>query len=85
MIQTFVSLEYSEEVQIRGRTARQGANGSYCMVLDAAALEQIGMTAAEVQAMRDTGRFHSTIDKKRKEKFADDYPEKVRQRAMECI
>ena len=69
MIQTFVSQEYSEEVQIRGRTGRQGDNGSYCMVLDAAALEQIGMNSAEVQAMRDTGKFHSMIDAKRKKKF----------------
>ena len=33
VIQTFLSLEKSEEVQIMGRTARQGKEGSYGMVL----------------------------------------------------
>lgn len=78
VIQTFVSFEYSEEVQIKGRTGRQGDNGSFCMVLDAAALEQIDMSPAEVQAMHDTGHYHTIIHAKRTKKFADDYPEKVR-------
>lgn len=34
VIQTFLSMEESEEVQIRGRTARQGKNGSYGMILN---------------------------------------------------
>ena len=29
VIQTFFSLDLSEEIQIKGRTARQGENGSY--------------------------------------------------------
>ena len=29
VIQTFFSLDLSEEIQIKGRTARQGDNGSY--------------------------------------------------------
>ena len=29
IIQTFLSLEYSEEIQIMGRTNRQNSNGSY--------------------------------------------------------
>ncbi|CAF0744473.1 unnamed protein product [Adineta steineri] len=33
IIQTFLSEEVSEEVQIKGRTARQGDNGSYSMIL----------------------------------------------------
>eukprot|EP00854_Cymbomonas_tetramitiformis_P000670 gene670-1123_t len=33
VIQTFVSMEKSEEVQIQGRTARQGKQGTYAMVL----------------------------------------------------
>ncbi|CAF5016018.1 unnamed protein product, partial [Rotaria sp. Silwood1] len=33
VIQTFLSEEYSEEVQIKGRTARQGDHGSYSLVL----------------------------------------------------
>ncbi|CAF4261426.1 unnamed protein product, partial [Rotaria sp. Silwood2] len=33
VIQTFLSEELSEEVQIKGRTARQGDHGSYSMIL----------------------------------------------------
>lgn len=33
VIQTFLSVEKSEETQIKGRTARQGQNGSYSMIL----------------------------------------------------
>ncbi|CAF4273892.1 unnamed protein product [Rotaria magnacalcarata] len=33
VIQTFLSEESSEEKQIKGRTARQGDQGSYCMIL----------------------------------------------------
>ena len=32
VIQTFFSLDLSEEIQIKGRTARQGENGSYRLV-----------------------------------------------------
>ncbi|RYE30573.1 MAG: hypothetical protein EOP48_31895, partial [Sphingobacteriales bacterium] len=40
VIQTFVSDELSEEVQIKGRTARQGDSGSYSMVLLESSLEK---------------------------------------------
>jgi len=33
VIQTFLSEELSEEIQIKGRAARQGQDGSYSMVL----------------------------------------------------
>ena len=33
IIQTFLSKEQSEEIQIQGRTARQGKKGSYQMIL----------------------------------------------------
>lgn len=35
IIQTFLSLEKSEEVQIQGRTARQKTNGQYKLILSA--------------------------------------------------
>jgi preprotein translocase subunit SecA len=34
VIQTFLSLEESEEVQIKGRTARQDCNGSYDCIIN---------------------------------------------------
>ena len=33
VVQTFLSTQKSEELQIQGRTARQGKKGSYCMIL----------------------------------------------------
>ena len=33
VIQTFLSLQLSEEVQIKGRCARQGQKGSYSLIL----------------------------------------------------
>ena len=40
VIQTFLSEELTEEKQIQGRTARQGQNGSYCLVLLCKSLEK---------------------------------------------
>ena len=40
VIQTFLSEEVSEEIQIQGRTARQGKNGSYELFLLASDLEE---------------------------------------------
>jgi len=33
VIQTFLSIDASEEVQIQGRTARQGEKGSYKLII----------------------------------------------------
>ena len=44
VIQTFLSLDKAEEVQIKGRTARQGEDGSYAMVLSMADLEAVGIS-----------------------------------------
>ena len=33
VIQTFFTFDYSEEIQIRGRTRRQGATGSYEIIV----------------------------------------------------
>jgi hypothetical protein len=40
VIQTFLSEDFTEETQIQGRTARQGQNGSYCLVLLSKSLEK---------------------------------------------
>ena len=44
VIQTFFSEELSEEVQIKGRTARQGEQGSFSMILNLDELEKFGFT-----------------------------------------
>ena len=68
MTQTFVSEEKSEEVQIMGRTARQGNTGSYSLVLLYKDLERYNITEKEVNEMRATNKRHSRIASER-EKF----------------
>eukprot|EP00984_Skeletonema_dohrnii_P034349 scaffold33533_cov119-Skeletonema_dohrnii-CCMP3373.AAC.1 len=52
IIQTFLSEEVSEEVQIQGRTARQGKRGSYQMILLESDLESdFGIKAVEKEQL----------------------------------
>lgn len=46
IIQAFLSVDESEEVQIKGRTARQDSNGSYDCVIDENSLEELMLTTA---------------------------------------
>merc|ERR1712129_9074 len=49
VLQTFVSVDISEEEQIKGRTARQGKRGSYGMILSAEDLQQdLSITDVEI-------------------------------------
>ncbi|CAF4095909.1 unnamed protein product [Rotaria sp. Silwood2] len=52
VIQTFLSEESSEEVQIKGRTARQGDFGSYSMVLLDADLEKFHITKEIIEDVK---------------------------------
>jgi len=69
VIQTFLSEEKSEEVQIMGRAARQGCKGSYSMILSSKNLEkfQIPETGDEgsVAAMKKSGKYIDRLDKQR--------------------
>ncbi|CAF2540249.1 unnamed protein product [Rotaria sp. Silwood2] len=53
VIQTFLSEEISEEVQIKGRTARQGDYGSYSMILLDDDLEKFQIGKSDIQDIRD--------------------------------
>ncbi|CAF3312638.1 unnamed protein product, partial [Rotaria sp. Silwood2] len=53
VIQTFLSEEVSEEVQIKGRTARQGAYGSYSMILLDKDLEKYQIERVDIENVRD--------------------------------
>ena len=44
VIQTFYSSSLSEEIQIKGRAARQGDNGSYSLIIIDTTLNEFGMT-----------------------------------------
>ena len=52
VIQTFLSEEVSEEKQIEGRTARQGEQGSYSMILLDQDLEKFHITIDDINNMR---------------------------------
>ena len=45
VIQTFLSVDASEEVQIQGRTARQGEKGSYKLMIRESELELVKLKA----------------------------------------
>jgi hypothetical protein len=74
VLQTFVSDEVSEETQIMGRTARQGNNGSYSMVLLEGDLEKYGIQPATVVTMKATNSIYKTINEHRNLYYNVQYP-----------
>ena len=79
VIQTFVSRQKTEEIQIKGRTARQDNPGSFAMVLLSPALEKFGITMEDVKDMASGAKkLYSYIDFKRLEYFEKTYPESVK-------
>ncbi len=74
VIQTFVSEEVAEEVQIKGRTARQGNKGSFSFVLQGEHLEKFHIGPEDISTMKKTNKFYSTINEKREEFYAANYP-----------
>ncbi|KAL4480832.1 hypothetical protein ABPG72_001701 [Tetrahymena utriculariae] len=69
VIQTFFSNKKSEEIQIMGRCARQGAEGSFSLVLLDSDLERIlgAGYREEIEQMRQNNNFYEALDKKRNE------------------
>jgi hypothetical protein len=67
VIQAFFAEEYSQEVQIKGRTARQGKDGSYSMVLlDEDLQKYLNVTyKKDVEAMRAHKNTYATLNDKR--------------------
>eukprot|EP01041_Mallomonas_annulata_P002329 gene2329-4529_t len=78
VIQTFVSIQLSEETQIMGRTARQGNKGSFSLILLDEELEKFGIQNIDIDRMRATGSYYTAIDKARCEYFHKEYPENMR-------
>jgi len=71
VIQAFFSTEIAEEIQIKGRTAHQGARGSYSMVLHADTLmEKMGLVYSDIESMRLQSKFYSQLDSKRSNAYA---------------
>ena len=75
VIQTFLSEELSEEIQIKGRTARQGKDGSYSMILLENELEKyLGIEyLKEIGEMRKTKNTYNVLNEKRNELFDKKY------------
>lgn len=68
VVQTFVSMDVSEEKQIKGRTARQGNHGSYSLVLLDTDLEAIGMSIDMIRKSEASGTRYTVIDRVRRAK-----------------
>ena len=74
VIQTFLSRQLSEEVQIQGRTARQGSKGSYSMVLRRSEIETFDITEDDLrkEEKKDPGMYN-LLHEKRLLKFEQEY------------
>eukprot|EP00457_Paulinella_chromatophora_P000226 gb/GEZN01000226.1/.p1 GENE.gb/GEZN01000226.1/~~gb/GEZN01000226.1/.p1 ORF type:complete len:1726 (-),score=329.91 gb/GEZN01000226.1/:319-5208(-) len=72
VIQAFFSVDISEERQIKGRTARQSASGSYQIITCVEDLKALELTAAQITSAGNT--LYQLLDRERKaysEKLAD--------------
>jgi len=82
VIQAFFSEELSEEVQIRGRTARQGDPGSFSFVLSEDGLtpfyKEMKDRNAAIKSMRDREEFYVPLNDRRNKLFEQTFPEKTR-------
>jgi len=65
VIQCLLSLDESEEVQIKGRTARQSNNGSYDCVISENWLEQLNLKKENVPNPASADVIHSILLKAR--------------------
>ncbi|KAJ8604337.1 hypothetical protein CTAYLR_002512 [Chrysophaeum taylorii] len=75
VIQTFLSEQRSEEVQIQGRTARQGRHGSYALILLAQHLEtKYGITQTDLERVERPDRY-AFLDRRRAEYYAEQIEE----------
>jgi hypothetical protein len=61
VLQTFWSIDESEQIQIMGRTARQGQVGSYSLVLCRKHLERLGVEPDDLQKWMDGNTVHASL------------------------
>jgi hypothetical protein len=77
VIQTFLSESLSEEIQIKGRTARQGENGSYSMILSLKDLEKYLITSKNNEEHVDENKY-KYLNEKRNTFFNLQYAENTK-------
>lgn len=66
VIQTFFSEDISEQIQIEGRTARNGANGEFYLILEAAAVcRKYKVTQEELAAHAEGVGMYGMLEQKR--------------------
>jgi hypothetical protein len=66
VVQAFFSVDRSEEIQIKGRTARQGAKGSFSMVLNYEQLSRdFRLSKGELDSMKARRNVYSGLNTKR--------------------
>lgn len=70
VIQTFLSEQAAEEVQIMGRTARQGNKGSFGMILRYSDLDKFGITLSDIERIKSKGNLYSVLNAKRNEYYS---------------
>lgn len=58
VIHAFLSHDESEEIQIKGRTARQSNSGSYDCILKAKFLEQLDMKMEQFSGVLSSTKIH---------------------------
>ncbi len=77
VLQTFLAESLSEEVQIKGRTARQGSVGSYSLIIKEKDLEKFNITKEEVAKMlpNTENLYKQVLNKKRNTFFEHHYTE----------
>lgn len=70
IVQGFIANAMSEEKQIQGRTARQGKDGSYSMILEAQDLQDHGISPAAAATMQ-SNMLYESLRKAVEKKCAD--------------
>jgi hypothetical protein len=70
VIQTFLSEDVSEEIQVKGRTARQGKKGSFTMILNQEDLiRDFALTAEIIAEEKKSAKLYEFLDKTRRAQF----------------
>ena len=65
VVQAFLSEQLSEEIQTRGRTARQGKKGTFKLVVLASNLDRFGLSGDELEEARRSGTIYQLLHNKR--------------------
>ncbi len=77
VISTFISIEISEEVQIMGRTGRQGCSGSFSMILPMSQMDLIDITDKILEEMESTGKRYDILHDHRLKAYEKEFPQRL--------